>query len=71
MGLTQVQAQAHLDIWLAADLAVATGQSYQYGDRMLTRANASEIRENINFWESKVNQLSSGGIAVIGVTPID
>lgn len=57
-------AQQHLDQWLAADLAVSTGQSYTKGDRSLTRANAEEITNQINYWQGVVNQLSraAGGI---------
>ena len=43
-------AQAHLDEWLAADLAVASGQSYTIGNRSLTRADAETIRTQIQFY---------------------
>lgn len=59
-GITLEQAQTHLDLWLKADIAVATGQSYEIGSRKLTRADASEIRKNINYWSAKVRSLSSG-----------
>lgn len=39
-----------LDTWLAAEDAIATGQSYQVGTRMLTRANLNAVREQIEFW---------------------
>lgn len=70
-GITLEQAEAQLASWLAADTAVSQGQAYQIGTRTLTRANASEIRENIQFWDAKVNALSRpvGGIRVRGVTP--
>lgn len=64
-GLTLAQAQAHLDVWLAADLAVAGGQSYSIrsgdSERQMTRADAVEIRTNINYWQGKVDALSSAG----------
>ncbi len=60
MGITSAQAQEHLDAWLAADLAVAKGQSYSLAGRMLTRADAAEIRENIEQWEARVNRLANG-----------
>ena len=72
-GLTAAQAQTHLDAWIAADIAVATGQSYTIGSRRLDRTNAREIRENITFWDGKVKSLSSissGGIRVRGITPV-
>jgi hypothetical protein len=56
MAIDAVTAQAHLDQWIAADLAVAGGQSYSIGGRSLTRVNASEIRQQIDYWESKVNR---------------
>ena len=54
-GITQAQAQAQLDAWLAASLAVATGQSYEIADRKLTRADAGEIRRQIEYWQAKVS----------------
>jgi len=60
-GYTLAQAQEHLAAWLAADLAVAGGQSYTIGQRTLTRANAAEIRNNIMHWNRQVAQLSRGG----------
>jgi len=62
-GITLAQAQAKLTAWMAADDAVAAGQSYSIGGRSLTRANAAEIRNNIEFWDRKVQRLGgSGGI---------
>ena len=67
-GITLAQAQAKLDAWLAADAAVAGNQEYEIWDgdmrRRLKRADAAEIRTNINFWEGKVKALtpaSAGG----------
>jgi len=70
-GITLVQAEAQLAAWLAADTAVASGQAYTIGGRSLTRANAKEIRENISFWDAKVQDLSAGGSgrAIRGITP--
>jgi len=70
-GITLAQAQAKLDAWMAADDAVAGGQSYSIGGRSLTRANAAEIRNNIEYWERRVVRLShgSGGIRVRYGTP--
>ena len=50
-------AEKHLDEWLNAELEVTTNQSYTIGTRSLTRANLSEIRKQVEFWESKVAQL--------------
>lgn len=74
-GITLAQAEAQLTLWLAADTAVATGQSYTIGGRQLTRTDAREIRENIVFWDSQVKRLSSsetsgGRIIIRGGTPV-
>lgn len=60
-GITLAQAQTQLDAWLAADAAVATGQSYEIAGRKLSRANAGEITAKIEYWNSKVVQLSNTG----------
>ena len=56
-GITLEIAEKHLDEWLNAELEVTTNQSYTIGTRSLTRANLSEIRKQVEFWESKVAQL--------------
>lgn len=65
-GITLAQAQAQLEAWIVADTAVASGQSYSIGGRSLSRANAAEITNKIDFWERKVVALSrsSGGARV-------
>jgi hypothetical protein len=62
-GITLAQAQTRLDAWLEADAAVARNQSYSINNRTLTRADAEQIRTNIDYWQSKVNELtaSAGG----------
>ncbi len=47
-------AQRHLEMWLEAEAAVSTGQSYQIEQMQLTRASLKQIRETIIFWENKV-----------------
>lgn len=59
MALTLQQAQTALDAWIAADLAVARGQSYSMNGRSLTLANTREIREQIQYWERRVATLQS------------
>jgi len=68
-GITLAQAEVQLALWLAADAAVATGQSYTISGRSLTRANAREIRENITYWDKQIKRLTRGGIHGRGVTP--
>ncbi len=52
-------AKKHLEMWLEAEEAVATGQSYTIGTRSLTRANLAEVRQQIEYWNSKVTQLQA------------
>lgn len=57
-GYTLLQAQAQLDAWLAANLAVVSGQRYMIGGRELWRVDAKEIREQIDYWNQQVTLLS-------------
>jgi hypothetical protein len=43
-----------LNTWLTAEERVATGQSYQIGSRMLTRADLKQIREEMEYWAGKL-----------------
>lgn len=43
-----------LELWLEAEEAVATGQSYQIDDRRLTRADLYDVRKEVEFWEGKL-----------------
>jgi hypothetical protein len=58
-AITLTQAQAQLDAWLAASLAVAQAQSYQIGDRQLTRADSAQIQSQVKYWASIVSSLQS------------
>ena len=51
------EAQKHLEAWLAADLALSTGQSYSIGGRSLSRADGPYIREQITYWQRIVDGL--------------
>ena len=42
-------------MWLDAEAALATSQSYKVGTRELRRADLPEVREQIEFWENKYN----------------
>lgn len=59
-GITKEIAQKHLEVWLEAELTVTNGQSYTLsstnGGRTLTRANLTEIRNSIIYWEKKVKE---------------
>ena len=67
-------ARTHLDAYLEADLALATGKSYKIGSRSLTRADLSEIKERIQFWSNEVERLEAGrkkGIRAFRAVPRD
>ena len=72
-GITLAQAEAQLAIWIAADTAVAAGQSFDVNGKAYTKVNAREIRENIDYWDAKAKELSntssSGGMKIFGGTP--
>lgn len=61
-GITLAHAQAQLTLYLAAEAAVLQGQSYRIssgnGDRQLTRADLSSIREGIEWWGNRCGALS-------------
>ncbi len=71
-GITLAQAESKLAEWMAADTKVSSGQSYDIDGRSLSRADARVIKENIEFWDAKVQKLSrsGGGMKVMGVTPV-
>ncbi len=52
--MTPADIQEHLDQWKAADKAVAASQSYSIGNRSLTLADAATIREQIAYWEQRL-----------------
>jgi hypothetical protein len=67
------EARMHLNTWLQAEIAVASGQSYRIGTREVTRADLANIRERINFWRREVERLEKGraGARVLRVVPRD
>ncbi|MEX3008996.1 DUF6148 family protein [Hoeflea sp. TYP-13] len=58
-GITLADAQAQLAVWLAASTAVASNQSYSINGRSMTRADAGEIREQIDYWQGWVTKLDT------------
>jgi len=58
-GITLTDAEANLALWLAADAAVAASQSYSIKDRSLSRADAGEIRQHIDYWQNWVTKLTA------------
>lgn len=57
-GITVERAQAMLDLWLAAEEALATSQSYTIqtdgSSRTLTRADLKEVGERVSYWQGKL-----------------
>lgn len=65
-----------LNTWLAAEEAIATGQSYQIGTRMLTRANLKQVREQMEYWagklaEAEAEEKRGGRNRIYRVIPMD
>lgn len=48
------QATEMRDAYVAAELAVLQGQSFRFGERVLTRADLVEIRAGRREWEARV-----------------
>lgn len=57
-GITLEQAQAQLDLYMAAEVKVLAGQKYEIAGRTLQRANLAEIQAGISTWNDRVRQLS-------------
>lgn len=58
------------DAYVAAELAVLKGQSFRFGERMLTRADLVEIRAGRREWEARVAAeatVAAGGNAGIAL----
>jgi len=53
-------AQAKLTLWLDAEAQLVLGQSVTFEGRTLQRANLAEVRDQISFWEERVNRASRG-----------
>ena len=66
-----IEAQQHLQAWLDADMALATGKEFKIGSRSLSRADASEVKERIGYWQRQVNRLSGVSRRCRRVVPID
>ena len=50
-----------LDMWLEAEEALATSQSYKMGTQELTRVNLSQVRKMITYWENELEKAKNGG----------
>ena len=72
-GITKDMAREMLQLWLDAERAVTTGQSYKIGTRSLTRSNVSEIAARIKYWRNEIDKLENGrkGARVMRAVPRD
>lgn len=64
------------DDWIKAEAQVMAGQSYSIDGKTVTKANLSEIRNSVKFWENKVSMLNrklkgKGSIRIKNVVPMD
>jgi len=74
-GMTLEQAQTQLDLWLSVSTDIANnGQSTAILGRQFTAANLDLVQKNIEFYDTKVKQLSQNtggaGIRLRGITPV-
>jgi hypothetical protein len=72
--ITLEAAKDNLQMWVEAQQAVATGQSYKIGTRSLTRASLSDILKMIHYWQNVIDELGAGvgrGARVLRGVPRD
>lgn len=53
-GITLDLAQAQLELYMKAEAAVLSGQSYEIHGRKLTRANLGDIQRGIATWNDRI-----------------
>lgn len=59
VGITLELATERLNLYLAAEAQVLSGQGYRWADgRELTRADLGEIRNGLSYWSSWVDKLN-------------
>lgn len=54
MAFTVQDCRERLQMWLAAESAIASGQSYAIDNRRFERANLAQVREQIKFWQKEL-----------------
>ncbi|MBU5672634.1 DUF6148 family protein [Paenibacillus brevis] len=59
--ITLEEARLNYQTWRAAELALATGQSYSIAGRSLTRVDMPTILERIRYWGRIVDELENPG----------
>jgi len=58
-AITLTEAQAQLQVWLEASKAIAGAQEYYVNGHRMRRADAAEVRKQINYWATLVTQLTN------------
>lgn len=58
-GITLAIATARLEDYLDAELKILSGQEKTIGTRTLKRADLGEVRDGIEMWSRKVQDLSN------------
>jgi hypothetical protein len=74
LGVTLAELRALRAAWYAAELAVATGQSYTIGDRTLTRADAAFITKQLAKYDAQLSAIEAGrgaGVRLMRGVPRD
>lgn len=56
MVISKEEARHHLDLWLEADSAISTGQSYTMGTLTLKRADLDAVRKQIEYWRARLTE---------------
>lgn len=51
---TVKECKERLKLWLEAEAAIATGQSYTIDNRKLERPHLAQVREQIKFWQNEL-----------------
>lgn len=62
-GITLVQAQTHLDAYLAAETKILKGQAVDMDGKRLTRADLEMVQRGIDIWNGRVKQLTAESVA--------
>lgn len=68
-GLTLVQAEAKLALYLDAEEKILAGQEIAINGRDLKRADLKAVQEGIALWDGRVQQKSRGGMRSVSVAP--
>ena len=58
-GITLTLAQTQLDAYLAAEIAILSGQEYVIGSRRLKRADLALVQAGITLWNQRVQDLTA------------